>query len=248
MLLPHNNSDLRAFLNLDNLIWSFAKGSHFDSIKQNELINMYKMIGRLIKSGLSIDVALSSYNKGMTKGILKEVIARIIYDIQLGISVVDAFNNFNKYFPPLLILSLETCMHSGNYGDTFITIAKYFENLGTFTKKSKRAMVYPMLLWGILCLIFITFKLAIVPILIELNIKLPSLVKWQDTIMLLFSCLMGMLILLVYFSNRFAKPSLIHKIPFWGYLYQVQENYLIFLNLSYLLRLRSWYNKLNKNC
>ncbi|MEK7654967.1 MAG: type II secretion system F family protein [Pseudomonadota bacterium] len=145
-----------------------------------------------------------------------------------------AFALFPKQFDPIIIMFVRMGELSGRLPDTLncaITYLKFKQNLA---RKSKKYLIYPVLLFFVLFGVLYAFVHVVIPQLQDATLDLST---WNLTVIaaLLDTLLISFLVLLAFIVLRMMIPKfsektahLIFKIPFVGPLYyKLQSGYFL---------------------
>ncbi len=146
-------------------------------VKEQDIINFAKNLGKMIGAGLPVIRALEIMEKQNKKGTLKTVLKNIIDEVSKGVSLSDAIEFYPKVFTPLFVSMARAGEEAGNLADSLQIIGMQMEKTYLLKKKIKGAMMYPAIILCAMVLIAVLMLIFIVPTLTatfeSLNVDLP---------------------------------------------------------------------------
>ena len=174
-LIPYRLTQLRTLPSLSGLAPLVFKP------KPKELVDFTRGISSLLRSGIPLREALAILRNENSGPGLKEVIKRIIEDIEGGARFSDAVAKHPSIFSSFYIRILRFGETTGNMASAMQEMAENLEKSKNMRDKVKSALVYPMLsliVAIVVAIILITFSLpALVGLLEDFGGDLPPITK-----------------------------------------------------------------------
>ncbi len=206
----------------------------FSSISIQERVNFANNLSVLLKSGISIDDALSALEEESDSPFLKATMSRIRADIENGTLLSEAFKKEAPAFGSVFVSMIQAGEQSGTLQNNLLFLADLLSRSADLKREVNAATLYPkmvfsaaLILGGGLAL-FILPKLT--PLFVGLHVELPLMTRWLLAVSLFveeywLTVLLGItisVILLLYVNRIRAVRQLFHgmylKLPFMGVL------------------------------
>lgn len=138
----------------DNLhLWS--------NISSKDLSIFCKQFASLIKSGISISESLDILAEHISNRKFRNSIKDIYRSIHTGKTLSEAFRLQEKYFPDILIRTIEASELSGTLDISLERLALYFQKEYVLKQKIKKAITYPIIL-TITAIVVVFFMVQVV--------------------------------------------------------------------------------------
>ncbi|MEG0590529.1 MAG: type II secretion system F family protein, partial [Lachnospiraceae bacterium] len=133
-------------------------------LKNQVLIDFCRQLGTLLGAGVTLVRALNiiAEEEGL-KPAYKAVYLDLIELIRQGIPLSDAMERQGKAFPILLVSMMRSAEANGNLDQTARRMATHYEKERKLNGKVVSAMIYPMILSGLLVLVVIFILVFLVP-------------------------------------------------------------------------------------
>lgn len=134
-------------------------------VKQDDIVNMTRLLSTMITAGLPLASALSILVK-QSKPEVARLVEQILQDIEGGSSFGDALAKYPKEFPRTYIQLVNAGEAGGVMDEVLERLAENMENAKEFRAKTKGAMIYPiivliaMFVVGLIMMIFVIPKLT----------------------------------------------------------------------------------------
>ncbi|MEW5692521.1 MAG: type II secretion system F family protein [Candidatus Hydrogenedentota bacterium] len=127
-------------------------------VKSSELVLFTRMFATLINAGLPIVTSLRTLQEQMSGEYFKEIIGKLIHDIESGSDLSEALSKHPKIFSTMYVDMLRSGEAGGVLDVILERLATYLENTERLRRKIKGAMTYPvvvssiaiLIVWGIL--------------------------------------------------------------------------------------------------
>lgn len=137
----------------------------FSKVKQDDIVNMTRLLSTMITAGLPLAGALSILVK-QSKPEVARLVEQILQDVEGGSSFGDALAKHPKEFPRTYIQLVNAGEAGGVMDEVLERLAENMENAKEFRAKTKGAMIYPiivliaMFVVGLIMMIFVIPKLT----------------------------------------------------------------------------------------
>ena len=155
--------------------------SQFSSIKINDIILLYRQLALLLESGINIISALDLLREQISNRILNGVLAEVTTELRSGNQLSAALAKHPKIFPPIYCRSLSVGEQTGGLEVILRQLADYMEKEAVATKRTKSALMYPVIAMVMTVLVvglMITYVLpAFMGLYTSLGAQLPMLMK-----------------------------------------------------------------------
>ncbi len=150
-------------------------------IKAKDKILFAKNLGTMIDAGLPLTRALSVMEKQSNNVKLKNVLNRLISDVNKGDTLSQSMSNFPEVFSPLFVSMVKAGEESGNLSDALEVVSDQLEKSNNLYKKIRGAMMYPIIVILVMIIIGVLMLVFLVPTLTEtfeeLELDLPLSTK-----------------------------------------------------------------------
>ncbi len=149
-------------------------------VSDKELLILVKQLYAGVKSGYNsvqaLDIAFTS-----SKGRLKQILERVIKDVNHGAYLYEAFGKHKKYFSPLFLNLIKTGELSASLKENLKGLVTIIEREHTFKSKVRSAMMYPMFVLVAVTGLGLAVGLFVLPNLLplfnSLDVELPFSTK-----------------------------------------------------------------------
>lgn len=183
-------------------------------IRDVYIYRIFNQLSILIKTGISLDTALSICIDSIENRYVQDILEKILMDIKSGKDVYLAFHETGN-FSPFVISMIKIGEKTGNLKEAFANIAQYIKFNIEFKNDIKNAMMYPsfLILASLIALLGI-FKIIIprffsifaegvdnIPLISKVIYNISLSINSQNTIFILI--LFGLLIFM--FRNKNFK-------------------------------------------
>jgi type IV pilus assembly protein PilC len=105
-------------------------------------------LGIMLKSGLSLEAAVSILAEQLDDQRLKEIFQEILVDINHGISVAESMRKHKDVFSNLVISLISSGEQGGTLEKNLFLLADYLKKAHELQQKVKGAMIYPLIVFG----------------------------------------------------------------------------------------------------
>lgn len=220
-------------------------------INQTEKLMFTKHLGVMISAGIPLAEALFTLEKDAKNDSLRQVIASLKNQVESGKSLSIAISKYPKVFDKVYINLITIGEESGTLDATLKFLAEQLTKLHALRKKIQGAMMYPMLVVGVMFAIGIGLSLFVLPKLVDFFAAFDQKLPLTTRILLGFATLMkdhgilvvGSLIGLIIGFNLFIKIPAIKKrwdriifhLPIFGNFLHISRMAELSRNMSVLL-------------
>ncbi|MBU3182047.1 type II secretion system F family protein [Clostridium psychrophilum] len=135
----------------------------FEKVKTKDLYIFCRQFYTMINAGANISNALNVLRKETQNKKMRKSLNEIYEDVQKGVSLSEALGKHKDVFPELLINMINTGEVSGNLDIIMSRMASHFEKENKINNQLKSAMVYPMVLVGLVVVVVIFILAFIMP-------------------------------------------------------------------------------------
>lgn len=239
VFLAENEKQLAAQLAQQNLYLISAKvapdspSSSFinlgNKIKLSELTTFCRQFSTMSNAGLSIVQILDVLKNQDFDKFFKSILENVYEDVKAGVMLSDALSKHKKVFPNFFKSMIKVGEASGKLDVVMVSLADYYETDAAIRKKTKGAMVYPLMLLLMTIGIVILMMLFVVPTfketLTEMNVEMPPLTqaisdlsdfikaKWKQILITIVSIIVFLKIFGMTQKGRYVYDTLAINIP-----------------------------------
>ena len=211
-------------------------GQALGSVKIGELIIFSKQFRSMMQAGIPIVRMLGVLENQTANKILRKAVAAIGQDIKRGETLHDAMKAHPKIFSPLYLSMIKAGELSGTIPDVMSRLITIIEHEAKIKNDIRSAMQYPIIVVIALGLAFFILLTFVIPKFVTIFTKVGLALPWPTKIaMLLYQLLanywyiiiiavVSLIVGLRYWfkteGGRFARDTLILKLPLFGSLLQ----------------------------
>lgn len=228
------------------------KKSFFSKKRKFDQQQFFENIYDYLDSGLSIHKALEleakSFNQNSTTNFLTELVDMV----RQGGSLSEAMAEFPEQFNPLYIGVVHVGEETDSLSESFNLLSRLTHDLQEFKQKIKSALVYPMILSGVMLisilvlfgLVIPKFKTMFVGMGIEMSGITAVVVGISDVLTEHYQVLLLLMLLLIFLIRKIAKNALTApawakyflRAPLIGVMIQQYNLYIISMILHILMK------------
>lgn len=125
---------------------SFSFLSKKEGMRNKELVFFTRQLSSMISSGLTLMQAMRILKDQMARASTKELVEKIISDIEGGASFTDAISKYPGAFPPVYISLIKASESSGLLDKVMSRLADNLEKAAALKAQIVSAMVYPVII------------------------------------------------------------------------------------------------------
>lgn len=205
------------------------------SVKVEEVVMFSRQLATMVDAGVPILVILSILSQQGGNKKFAEVLNSIRNDIEVGVSLSNAFAKYPAIFPPLYVSMVKAGETSGMLYEVLDRLAIYLEKSSGLQKKIKSSLMYPAVVTTMALIITAVLLLKVVPIFKNIfssfNAALPTptviLMAISDGFRKYFFIVMLLLGIAGYLLGRYIKTDKGHlnfdrfilRLPVFGMLF-----------------------------
>lgn len=163
----------------------FLKGNFLlfqKKIRDRDLYNLFRELSILLRSGLTLDRALSILLETTTNPILRRSLEKVQKGIREGKSISQAFRETNL-LPPLMLSMISAGEAIGKLASAFENMADFYQFRIQFKNEIKSALTYPLfLVTASIITVFIVFRFILpkfFSLFADLHLPLPSKILYS---------------------------------------------------------------------
>lgn len=151
------------------------------TLSDQQKVNFSKNLSVMLRSGISINVALTALEEQEEAPHFKEIISSVRDGVEKGTPLSTAFSKDEKSFGPVFISLVRAGEKSGTLQENLYFLSDWFERSADLNREIRTATMYPKLVFGAATLlggalaVFILPKL--VPMFSQMNVTLPIITK-----------------------------------------------------------------------
>lgn len=143
----------------------------------SDLVIMTRQLATMISSGLVLSEAIDILEEQQTNKTLKKALVEISQNIKGGLTLALALSKYPHIFPHLYVNLVKAGEASGKLDSVLLQMADGLEKDREFKAKVKGAMIYPVVVLGMMMVVVVIMMVFVIPKLIGLytqsNIELP---------------------------------------------------------------------------
>ncbi len=135
----------------------------FGSIKGRDIVIFTRQFSTMINAGLPLVQALDILAKQSENPALKEVTKAVVFDVESGHTVADAFRKHPKAFDDLYV-NMVAAGEAGGILDTILMrLAVFKEKNDALIRKVKGAMIYPGVIMSVAVIAIVVLLVFVIP-------------------------------------------------------------------------------------
>jgi len=163
---------------MKKLIRSFGRKK---KITTNDIIFFNRQLASMIKTEMPVVDSLAAIAKETQNKGFKATIEMVKSDIEMGSTISEAFARFPNVFPELYVSMIRAGEESGDLPTILEELSKYSESMAMLERNVKTALIYPGVMAGITCILFILLVNTVIPrfagLYAEMGTNLPALTQ-----------------------------------------------------------------------
>ncbi len=173
-------------------------------VKTKDLAVICRQFSTMLNAGMPILSCVNILVEQCENSLLKEALQDCYKRVREGETLARSLGEYPRIFPPLMINLIEAGELGGVLDDVLERLAAHFEKEHKLNEKVKSAMVYPVVLMGIACLVVIFILTFVLPtftkMFADMHVELPFLTRLllavsevlQQHFLLLLFCIGGL--------------------------------------------------------
>ncbi|MGQ9845547.1 MAG: type II secretion system F family protein [Caldisericia bacterium] len=140
----------------------------FKKLKISELIFLSRQISLLLRSGVTIVMALEIIEENIKNRTLKNLIRKIREYILSGESFSESLSHFKETIPTLFIEVVRVGESTGNLDEVLFRMADFYEKDEDLRRKVKNALIYPQIVLTTILIAVIFLLTFVLPIFVNI--------------------------------------------------------------------------------
>ncbi len=198
-----------------DISFSFGK----KSIKTRDIVIFTRQFATMINSGLPLVQSLDILAKQTENPSLAEVTKQVVFDVESGHTLADAFSKHPKAFTELYVNMVAAGEAGGILDTILLRLATFLEKSDALIRKVKGAMIYPGVIFSVagiavaVLLIFVipTFQKMFASVGMELPLPTRIVIGMSDMLINYWWVLIGVIAGIVFALKRYYATPDGHK-------------------------------------
>jgi len=154
---------------------SFSLGQK--GIKTRDVVIFTRQFATMINSGLPLVQSLSILAAQTENKALKEVTRQVVFDVEAGNTLADAFSRHPKAFSGLFVNMVAAGEAGGILDTILLRLATFLEKNDALVRKVKSAMIYPGVIMSVAAIAITILLIFVIPVFqsmfASVNMELP---------------------------------------------------------------------------
>ncbi|MEZ4411618.1 MAG: type II secretion system F family protein [Gemmatimonadales bacterium] len=146
-------------------------------IKTRDVVIFTRQFATMINSGLPLVQSLSILASQTENKSLKEVTKQVVFDVEAGNTLADAFSRHPKAFSGLFVNMVAAGEAGGILDTILLRLATFLEKNDALIRKVKSAMVYPAVIMSVAAIAITVLLIFVIPVFqsmfASVNMELP---------------------------------------------------------------------------
>ncbi len=246
-IFADEHADLFEVFKKSELVF-ISKTEHKSSIRNpitDFTLPFFRSLTQLVKNRLNLIDALKIIASLLKNEEKRLIVETIMSQIKSGKTFSSALSDFNRYFDKLTIKTIEISEKTAELSEAMDRIVEHLEASVKLKNKIKESIRYPIILLGVIFLVFLFWIFVLVPkfaeLFVEINIQPPLIsriiIKFSHFVInhswIILSCIIaGSFFVLRYFHSRSWISS---KIPILSKMQRESKVYNFFTGMEIML-------------
>ncbi|MGN6391671.1 MAG: type II secretion system F family protein [Gemmatimonadales bacterium] len=146
-------------------------------VKTRDIVIFTRQFATMINAGLPLVQSLTILAQQTENKALAEVTRAVVYDVESGNTLADAFSKHPKAFTPLYVNMVAAGEAGGILDTILLRLATFLEKNDALVRKVKGAMVYPGVIITVACVAIAVLLIFVIPtfqsMFASANLELP---------------------------------------------------------------------------
>jgi type IV pilus assembly protein PilC len=147
------------------------------AIKTRDIVIFTRQFATMINSGLPLVQSLSILASQTENKALKEITKQIVFDVEAGNTLADAFSRHPKAFSGLFVNMVAAGEAGGILDTILLRLATFLEKNDALVRKVKSAMIYPAVIMSVAAIAITVLLIFVIPVFqnmfASVNLELP---------------------------------------------------------------------------
>ncbi|MBR3164507.1 type II secretion system F family protein [Candidatus Saccharibacteria bacterium] len=153
-------------------------GSKLNKVTAKDRINFTRQFATLVGAGLPLAQSLRTVAEQTSNKAMKAVIEEILADVEAGRNLGDAFGKHSNIFDNVYLSLIRAGEMSGTLDESLKRIATQEEKDEKMMSKIRGAMMYPLIVLGVIIVVFVFMMVEVVPQVEQLYNDLNEELPW----------------------------------------------------------------------
>ena len=146
-------------------------------VSTRDLVIFTRQFATMINAGLPLVQSLTILAQQTENKALKEIVKTVVYDVEAGNTLADAFRKHPKAFPDLYVNMVAAGEAGGILDTILLRLATFLEKSDALVRKVKGAMVYPVVIISVAVIAIAVLLIFVIPtfesMFASVNMELP---------------------------------------------------------------------------
>jgi len=185
-------------------------------IKTRDLVIFTRQFATMINAGLPLVQSLNILAQQTENKALKDIVKQVVYDVEAGNTLADAFRKHPKAFPDLYVNMVAAGEAGGILDTILLRLATFLEKNDALVRKVKGAMVYPAVIVSVAVIAIAVLLIFVIPTFesmfasVDMELPLPTQVVIGASNLLLeywWAIILGLVMGTIGFRQYYNTPS-----------------------------------------
>jgi len=132
-------------------------------IGRSEFLLFNQQLASITKAGIPLEKGLRELSKDIASKKMRKLIDRIVTDLEAGVSIEDAFEKREKFFPSLYGKILKAGVKTGRLSEMLTSLNRHLEVRNQTKRIVFEAVAYPVVILALAAVITTAVSLIIIP-------------------------------------------------------------------------------------
>ena len=132
-------------------------------IKTRDIVIFTRQFATMINAGLPLVQSLTILAQQTENKALKEITKAVVYDVESGNTLADAFSKHPKAFPALYVNMVAAGEAGGILDTILLRLATFLEKSDALMRKVKSAMIYPGVIFSVAIIAISVLLIFVIP-------------------------------------------------------------------------------------
>jgi type IV pilus assembly protein PilC len=184
-------------------------------VKTRDIVIFTRQFATMINAGLPLVQSLDILSKQTENPTLKDVTRSVVFDVEAGNTLADAFRKHPNAFSDLYVNMIAAGEAGGILDTILVRLATFMEKNDALMRKVKGAMVYPAVIIGVAAIAVTVLLIFVIPtfanMFASVNMELPLptriVIGLSDFLLGYWWAILGLIALTVFMIRRYyATP------------------------------------------
>jgi type IV pilus assembly protein PilC len=150
------------------------------AIKTRDIVIFTRQFATMINSGLPLVQSLSILANQTENKALKDVTKQVVFDVEAGNTLADAFSRHPKAFSGLFVNMVAAGEAGGILDTILLRLAVFLEKNDALVRKVKSAMIYPAVIMSVAAIAISVLLIFVIPVFqsmfasVQMELPLPT--------------------------------------------------------------------------